>query len=138
MNNAIGIVVAPLFLLLIAAVITVIVVIIYMAVYKRNINKALQENNGKHVSLPDAPSVIAIILIVVLFFNIFFASKQKRGPQPSSIICLSPGYTPRYPPYCIPAPHRACSEFLSPCYRWRGAAGWFCCQCRIFHAADMW
>ena len=41
MNNAIGIVVAPLFLLLIAAVITVIVVIIYMAVYKRNINKAL-------------------------------------------------------------------------------------------------
>lgn len=81
MNNTIGIVVAPLLLLLIAAVITIIVVIIYMAVYKRNINKALQENNGKHVSLPDAPSVISIILIVVLFFNIFSINSKLNELQ---------------------------------------------------------
>ena len=71
-----GIAIAPIFLLLIAGFVAVIAFIIYMALYKRNINKALQENNGKHVSLPDAPSVIAIILIVVLFFNIFSLNSQ--------------------------------------------------------------
>lgn len=76
-----GIAIAPIFLLLIAGFVAVIAFIIYMALYKRNINKALQENNGKHVSLPDAPSVIAIILIVILFFNIFSLNTQLSELQ---------------------------------------------------------
>ena len=44
---------------------------IYMLIYRRNINKALKENNGRHVSLPDVRSVIIVILIVVLFYGVF-------------------------------------------------------------------
>ena len=44
---------------------------IYMLIYRRNINKALKENNGRHVSLPDVRSVIIFILVVVLFYGVF-------------------------------------------------------------------
>lgn len=76
MNKTTSIVIAPLFLLLIVGFIAAIVILLYMALYKRNINKALKENNGKHVPLPDAPSIIPIILIAILIFNTFSLNSQ--------------------------------------------------------------
>ena len=58
----------PLYLIFLAATI---IGGIYMLIYRRNINKALRENNGRHVSLPDVKSVIVVILVVVLFYGVF-------------------------------------------------------------------
>lgn len=44
---------------------------IYMLIYRRNLNKALRENNGRHINMPEVRSVIIFILVVVLFFTIF-------------------------------------------------------------------
>lgn len=44
---------------------------IYMLMYRRRINKALRENNGRHIDMPDARSVIIVILVVVLFYGVF-------------------------------------------------------------------
>lgn len=44
---------------------------IYMIMYRRKINKALNENNGRHVNMPDGRSVIIVILAVVLFFGVY-------------------------------------------------------------------
>ena len=81
MATASGIVVAPFLLLLVAAVSAVVIFVIYLIVYNININKALKENNGKHISLPDVQSIVAIILIVILFFNIFSLKSQLTELQ---------------------------------------------------------
>ncbi|MBE5927125.1 MAG: hypothetical protein E7270_09215 [Lachnospiraceae bacterium] len=75
------IVVAPILLLLIAAVSAVVLFVIYLIVYRININKALKENNGKHIALPDVQSIVAIILILILFFNIFSLKSQLTELQ---------------------------------------------------------
>lgn len=49
---------------------------IYMLIYDRKINKALRENNGKHISMPDVRSVIIFILVVVLFYGVY-STKNK-------------------------------------------------------------
>lgn len=49
---------------------------IYMLIYKRNLNRALRENNPKHASMPDVRSVIIFILVVVLFYGVY-STKNK-------------------------------------------------------------
>ena len=44
---------------------------IYMLIYRRNLNKALKQNNGRHVSLPDVRSIAIFLLVALLFFGIF-------------------------------------------------------------------
>lgn len=44
---------------------------IYMLMYRRRINKALRENNGRHINMPDARSVIIVILFAVLLFGVY-------------------------------------------------------------------
>lgn len=44
---------------------------IYMLIYRRNINKALMENNGKHIKMPDVRSVVIVILLCVLFYGVY-------------------------------------------------------------------
>lgn len=70
------VVVAPLFLLIFILMIVGVFVLIYLALYRYNLNKALKENNGKHVALPDVRSAISAILIIILFFNIFSLNSQ--------------------------------------------------------------
>ena len=49
---------------------------IYMLIYRRNINKALRENNGKHVNMPDVRNVIIFILVVVLFYGVYYTKNK--------------------------------------------------------------
>lgn len=58
----------PVYLIFLAAAI---VGGVYMFMYRRKINKALQENNGRHVNMPDGRSVLVVILVCVLFFGVF-------------------------------------------------------------------
>lgn len=58
----------PIYLVFLVAVI---ICGIYVLIYRRNLNKALKENNGRHVNLPDIRSVIIFILVVVLFYGVF-------------------------------------------------------------------
>lgn len=44
---------------------------IYMIIYQRRLNNALKKNNGKHTDMPDARSVIIVILAIVLFFGVY-------------------------------------------------------------------
>ena len=44
---------------------------IYMIMYRRRINKALRENNGRHIDMPDVRTVIIVILTVVLLFGVY-------------------------------------------------------------------
>ena len=58
----------PLYLIfLIASIICA----IYMVIYQRNLNKALKQNNKKHISLPDFRSFVIVLLVALLFFGIF-------------------------------------------------------------------
>lgn len=44
---------------------------VYMIIYRQRINNALKENNGRHTGMPDARSVIIVILAVILFYGVF-------------------------------------------------------------------
>lgn len=44
---------------------------IYMILYRISLNKALKENNGRHVKLPDVRSVIIFILVCMLFYGVY-------------------------------------------------------------------
>ena len=44
---------------------------IYVLMYRRRINKALRENNGRHINMPDARSVIIVLLFAVLLFGVY-------------------------------------------------------------------
>lgn len=66
---------APLILLLISLAVATIFVI-YSLLYKRRINRALNENNPKHSALPDMRTALSATIIVILLVNIFSLNAQ--------------------------------------------------------------
>ncbi len=81
--------IAPFFLLIIIGLI-VGVFLIYFMLYKKNVNKALQENNGKHIALPDVNSMASRILIIILFI-VLFSTKSQIGSLESNMDTLYSG-----------------------------------------------
>ena len=66
---------APLILLLISLAVATIFVI-YSLLYKRRINRSLNENNPKHSALPDMRTALSATIIVILLVNIFSLNAQ--------------------------------------------------------------
>ena len=63
-------------ILLFTSILIVIFFVVYMFLYARHVNKALNENNGKHYSLPDVRSILSAIIIAILLINVFSLNSQ--------------------------------------------------------------